>query len=187
MATYDEAGNLNGLRSNDGSTVWRYTYDGRNRLVKVQKDTGSGYAIVARYLYDGLNRRVKKDVESGTDVVYVYDGWQVLEEREEDGADNWEARRQFIYGGRYIDEPLIFDIDTTGDGNCTDAASGDDRYLYAQNANYNIMALTDNEGGRDRLPRKSALTRPDPSGTLCDDGLVAGKRVDEQRRDPTGR
>ncbi len=64
-----------------------------------------------------LPRRVKKDRATGTDVVYLYDGWQVLEEREWDtngeGAedDKWVPRRQYVYGGIYIDEVLSFDRD----------------------------------------------------------------------------
>ena len=84
--------------------MYAYTYDYRNRLIQVD-NVASGSAIV-NYLYDGNNRRVKKDLETGTDVVYTYDGWQVVEEREDNGT--WEPRRQFVYGGRYNHEPLIF-------------------------------------------------------------------------------
>ena len=38
------------------------------------------------YLYDGLNRRIKKDLDTGTDVVYLYDGWRRIEEREDDSG-----------------------------------------------------------------------------------------------------
>jgi RHS repeat-associated protein len=77
-------------------------------------------------------------------VVYLYDGWQVVEERELDGA-TWEARRQFVYGGVYIDEPLIFDKDTDADGDCVDAG-GSSRYFYAQQANFNVVAVTSGDG-----------------------------------------
>jgi len=50
------------------------------RLIQVD-NVASGSAIVS-YLYDGVNRRVKKD-KSGLadDVVYLYDGWRLVEER----------------------------------------------------------------------------------------------------------
>ncbi|HET6456058.1 MAG TPA: RHS repeat-associated core domain-containing protein, partial [Armatimonadota bacterium] len=99
---------------------------------------------VVRYFYDGLNRRVKKDLTSGTDVIYLYDGWRCIEEREDDGGA-WEARRQYVYGGTYIDEPLIFDKDTDGDGDCTDAG-GSSRFFYCQQANFNVVALAESDG-----------------------------------------
>ena len=75
-----------------------------------------------------------------------HDGWRVIEEREWDtNPDQWEARRQYIYGGRYIDEVLLFDKDTDDDGDCNDAG-GSARYLYCQNNNYNVVALTDADG-----------------------------------------
>jgi len=97
---------------------------------------------------------VKKELTSGTDVIYLYDGWQVIEEREWDengepggGDDAWEACRQYIYGGTYIDEPLIFDKDTDSDGDCTDdPGTGSSRYFYCQQANFNVVALTDDTG-----------------------------------------
>jgi len=66
--------------------------DYRNRLVKVEHSDDYGeetptWSTVVEYYYDGLNRRVKKDLATGADVVYLYDGWQVLEEREYDAGD----------------------------------------------------------------------------------------------------
>jgi RHS repeat-associated protein len=73
--------------------------------------------------------------------LYLYDGWQCIEERElEDDA--WEARRQYVFGSQYIDEPLIFDKDSEdGDGVCDD-----NRYFYCQQANYNVVAVTSDAG-----------------------------------------
>jgi RHS repeat-associated protein len=103
------------------------------------------WTTVVQYEYDGLNRRVKKDLASGTDVVYLWDRWQMLEEQELDG-ETWEARRQYVYGGLYIDEPVTFDKDTDSDGDCTEGNGGSTRYLYAQQANFNVVALTDSAG-----------------------------------------
>ena len=49
-----------------------------------------------------------------SDTWFTYDGWRCIEERELDG-ETLEARRQYVYGDRYIDEPLIFDNDTDGE------------------------------------------------------------------------
>ena len=78
----------------------------------------------------------------------LYDRWQCAEEREPDGA-NWEARRQYVYGDRFIDEVLIFDKDTDEDGDFVDA--GDYNLYVCQDALYNVVALTETDG--DRLER----------------------------------
>jgi len=140
-----KSGNLYILpdRTDPTNKADRFHYDYRNRLIKVEHtnnygDTPPTWSIVVEYYYDGLNRRVKKGLSAGTDVVYLYDGWQVVEEREYDAGDTaWEPRRQFVYGGTYIDEVLIFDKDTDGDGVCDD-----ERYFYAQQANWDVVAVT---------------------------------------------
>jgi len=154
--THDDAGNLSILpdRANPTTTADCFTYDYRNRLIKVEHTTTYDqqpptWNTVVQYFYDGLNRRVKKDLTSGTDVIYLYDGWQCIEEREDDGG-TWEARRQYVYGGRYIDEPLIFDKDYDSDGICTDfnygGSRGAHRYYYAQQVNYNVTAMVVDDG-----------------------------------------
>jgi RHS repeat-associated protein len=148
-----KSGNLYILpdRTDPTNKADRYTYDYRNRLIKVEHTDNYGatpptWSTLVTYYYDGLNRRVKKDLTSGTDVIYLNDGWHEPEEREWDSTDSrWEPRRQFLYGGLYIDEPLIFDKDTDNDGDCTDAG-GSSRYFYAQQANWNVMAVTSSDG-----------------------------------------
>lgn len=77
-------------------------------------------------------------------MLYLYDGWRCIEEREDDTG--WEAHRQYVWGGLYLDEILIFDKDTDADGDCTDTG-GSTRYLYCANDNYNVMALDRNGVG----------------------------------------
>jgi len=142
----------------------KYVYDYRNRLIEIWHTTqynvntpessACGDDPAVSYFYDGLNRLVKKHLTSGTDTINLYDGWRCIEERELDG-EAWEARRQYVYGGIYIDhtaarlrqasEPLIFDKDTNTDGNCEDAG-GSARYFYCQQANYNVVAMTESGG-----------------------------------------
>lgn len=137
-----KSGNLYILpdRTDPTNKADRFHYDYRNRLIKVEHTNNYGgapptWSTVVTYYYDGLNRRVKKDVATGNDVIYLYGGWQVLEEREWDTNgqgpedDTWEPRRQYVEGSQYIDEHLIFDNDTDGDGDCTDAA-GLNGYFY---------------------------------------------------------
>ncbi|HET6456060.1 MAG TPA: RHS repeat-associated core domain-containing protein [Armatimonadota bacterium] len=153
---HDDAGNLRILpdRTDPTNKADKYVYDYRNRLIHIwhttqynvsdPENSAWGDDPVVRYFYDGLNRRVKKDLNSGTDVIYLYDGWRCIEEREDDGG-TWEARRQYVYGGTYIDEPLILDKDTDGDGVCTDAG-GSSRFFYCQQANFNVVALAESDG-----------------------------------------
>jgi len=145
VITYDEAGNVATLQAKDATDGWRYTYDYRNRLIKIESteditDNPVDWeeAPVALY-YDGLNRRIKKDLTTGNDVVYLYDGWQCVEEREVDGG-TWEMRRQYVYGGQYIDEPVLFDKDTDDDEEI------DVSYWYLHDTNYNVVALADATG-----------------------------------------
>jgi len=81
----------------------------------------------------------------GIDVIFLYDGWRCIEERQDDNG--WEARRQYVFGGQYLDEVLIFDTDTDDDGDCTEGeGAGSTRHLYCSNNNFNVMALTDANG-----------------------------------------
>jgi len=110
LISYDDAGNLLTLQDNSGTTGWRYTYDHRNRLVKVEDTTDidpeppaePNWNEKAAYVYDGLNRRVKKDIDTGADILYIYDGWQCIEER--NAATPATVLRQYAYGSQYIDE-----------------------------------------------------------------------------------
>ena len=61
IISYDDAGNLLTVQDNSGTTGWRYTYDHRNRLVKVEdtsniEATPPNWNENAAYVYDGLNR-----------------------------------------------------------------------------------------------------------------------------------
>ena len=80
---HDAAGNLTETDTNNEGTAADerdYTYDYRNRLVKVEDATGLDLAV---YSYDGLNRRVRKTTYTGAagsesevlDIRYIYDGW----------------------------------------------------------------------------------------------------------------
>jgi RHS repeat-associated protein len=144
--SHDAAGNL----SQDGTnatTSRKFVYDFRNRLINVKKldDT-----VIATYHHDGLNRRVHRKVENSGSLneerVYLYDNWQVAEELKADGG-NWPTDRQYVYGGRYIDEVLVMDVNTDpgSDNDCTDGG-GSKRYLFCENNNWNVLALTDETG-----------------------------------------
>jgi len=154
---HDAAGNITYIPDTSspcGDAGRRFTYDFRNRLIEVETTTNyqsetPAWSTVATCHYDGLNRKIDKVLDTGTDVVYNFDGWQCIEEREDDGG-TWEARRQYVYGGIYSDEPLIFDKDYDSDGICTDfnygGSRGAHRYYYAQQVNYNVTAMVVDDG-----------------------------------------
>ena len=87
--TYD----LNGNLTSDGT--YTYGYDYENRLTSV---TGRG--MNASYVYDPFGRRIQKTV-NGTVTRYLYDGDQILEER--DASNNVTAKYTH---GPGIDEVL---------------------------------------------------------------------------------
>src|SRR5690606_21594962 len=110
------------------------TYDAWNRLVKLENGSGT----VAEYEYDGLNRRTTKTTASETRHAYFSDRWQVLEERVDSSTD---AERQFLWGLRYVDDLVLRDRDTDGNGTL------DERLYALSDALFNVVALTDDTGG----------------------------------------
>jgi RHS repeat-associated protein len=75
---YDTDGNL----TNDGR--WTYTWDGENRLVKMNVNTNVGPQYQLIFAYDPKGRRIQKTVASNNVAIYtnkfVYDGWNLIAE-----------------------------------------------------------------------------------------------------------
>ncbi len=68
---HDNNGNL----SAEGGMA--FSYNARNQLISVTQ----GQTTLASFLYDGLGRRIEK-VLSGTTTRFVYDGWNLLQEKD---------------------------------------------------------------------------------------------------------
>jgi YD repeat-containing protein len=147
---YDAAGNL----IDDG--VYQYGYDAWNRLVSVERkaaDADGEYTVVATYRYDGLGHRIRKVVTNCGDMnrtdYYYYNGnWQLLEVDQGGTPETHKAVQQFVWGSRYIDEAVCMDVDTDGDGSCTDFTDtgtnpdgGARRFFHMQDANWNVVGL----------------------------------------------
>jgi len=132
----------NGNLTFDG--VYQYKYDAWNRLVEVRAGEGAE-SVFATYTYGPTGRRTSKVVSNSDDLdtteYYYYAGQQMIETR--NGTEN--ATRQFVFGTQYVDEPIRMDVDTDDDGDCTDSG-GSTFYYYHQDANYNVVALTDEDG-----------------------------------------
>ena len=83
---------------------------------------------IAAYCYDTLNRRTNKYLTGLGGTIYLYDGWQCVEERDADG----ELLRRYVYGAHYLDELVA----TVEDSSLT---------FYLQDSNYNVVALADED------------------------------------------
>ena len=112
---YNCAHDKNGNLVDDDIMEYYWDYDHRpidtavlraaNLLTQVRRKSDS--QILGQYLYDALGRRIQKSA-AGTSTVYVYDGWQVLAEYENDAF-----ARRYAYG-EAIDELLTMDNAAVG-------------------------------------------------------------------------
>jgi len=113
-------------------------YDAWNRLVRLHV----GDTTLAVYAYDARGYRIRKDsYTSGTlseaRHYYYTPGWQVIEERV---ASSTTANRQFVWGLRYIDDLVLRDRDTDGNGTL------DERRYCLQDGNWNTIAIANTTG-----------------------------------------
>ncbi len=136
---HDAAGNMTTVpQPGSWSTNYSLTWDAWNRLVKV----ADGATTIAEYEYDGKNRRIVKKIYDGgtldeTQHHYLSNQNQLLEVRLDSDTD---PHKQFTWGTRYIDDLVLRERDTTGNGTL-------DETLYAlQDANWNVMALVNASG-----------------------------------------
>jgi RHS repeat-associated protein len=141
---YNRAGNMTTLPKPASPTgSYAATYDAWNRLVKL----ADGANTVSEYQYDGVKRRiVQKSYTAGTlsETLHLYytqpSQWQVIEERLGTSPDSADPVSQTIWGLRYIDDYLLRDRDTDGNGTLNER-------LYAlQDANWNVTSLADTGG-----------------------------------------
>ena len=129
---YDDNGN----EIDDGT--YRFAWDAMNRLRTVTRKSDG--TLIAVYAYDAAGRRIRKVVTNsgalnGTTNFYL-DGWQEIEEH---NASN-NVIQQYVYGGVYIDEPLVLDRNLNSDATAT--GPGDQRLFYHQNTLFSVFALT---------------------------------------------
>jgi RHS repeat-associated protein len=108
-----------------------YVYDFWDRLVEV-RDTSDGQTV-NRYAYAADNRRVVLDDRvHGVRDRFVYDGWQVAEER---GSTD-SLKRQYV-DGRGLDEHIHVTLNSF---------PGDPEYFYHANSQGSVGATTDDTG-----------------------------------------
>jgi RHS repeat-associated protein len=154
---YSAAGNMTTIpQPGDPPKTYTATYDAWNRLVKVVDDDTDD--TVAEYQYDGANRRIVQksydegDLDETRHLYYTQPSqWQVVEERVDAETD---PDRQFVWGLRYIDDLILRDRDTNGDGSLNER-------LYAlQDANWNLTGLIDTAGDVQERNAYSAYGTP---------------------------
>jgi RHS repeat-associated protein len=138
---YSRAGNMTTMpQPADPTQSYTATYDAWNRLVKI----ADGADTLSEYAYDGAKRRIVQKSYSGgvlDETRHLYytepSQWQVIEERLGTSPDSADADRQFVWGLRYIDDLVLRDRDTDGNG------SLDERLYACQDANWNVTAIVD--------------------------------------------
>lgn len=138
---YNRAGNMTTIpQPIDLTNSYAATYDAWDWLVKLE----DGSETVAEYAYDGAKRRtVVRSYASGSldEIRHYYftdpTKWQIIEERIDSSGD---AARQHVWGLRYIDDLVLRDRDTTGNGTL------DERLYAMQDANWNVTTLADTAG-----------------------------------------
>ena len=138
---YSAAGNMTTMpQPATPTSSYTATYDAWNRLVKI----ADGATTVSEYQYDGVKRRiVQKSYVSGTlsETRHLYytepSKWQVVEERV---GSSTTPDRQFVWGQRYIDDLILRDRDTTGNGTL------DERLYALKDANWNVTSLVNTSG-----------------------------------------
>ena len=116
--TYSTRGDL----TNDGT--WTYGYDYEGHLVSAAK---AGTTVT--YKYDTQGRRIEKAINGVAVAKYVYNGNDLIEER--DGTGNTVAAAYFYAGG--IDRPV-------------GVIKSGSAYYFQQDALGNVTALTDSTG-----------------------------------------
>jgi YD repeat-containing protein len=169
---YSAAGNMTTVpKPADPTASFTATYDAWNRLVKLVDTTSSN--TVAEYEYDAAKRRVTQRSYTGGTLLETRHlfyteprKWQVIEERvDSDTAPN----RQFVWGFRYIDDLVMRDRDTTGNGTL------DERRYALQDANWNVTSTVDTGGTVQQRMAYQAYGTPEfltstfASGTNSDD------------------
>lgn len=108
-----------------------------------QVRAGSEVAVVQ---YDGMGRRIKKEVKGTADLDCTYqfyhDGQRTIETR--NGSD--QMIKHDLWGLEYIDELVAININADPSANATTTDVDDHAYYALHDANYNVLAVVDDEG-----------------------------------------
>jgi YD repeat-containing protein len=144
---YDRNGNMTVIpQPKEMTLTYQGTWDAWNRLVKLEEPDGiGGWRNLAEYQYDGQTWRIAtknyaSDVLDETWHFYFTKRWQDIEERLGTTPSSADAKQQYVWGLRYIDEVILRDRDTDENG------SLDERLFSMQDANWNVVGIIDDAG-----------------------------------------
>ena len=156
---YDANGNLRGKIDLDG-VEWRFSYDAWNRLVKAERDDGSGWITAAEHGYNALHWQVESTLDTDHDGDFdqtrrrTFDGsWRLVQEDVQDhaGTADWLVYRRIslYWGARYIDDAISRAIEHV-DRSDTDSAEwtvdGHRRYHHITDTLYSTVAIVEDQG-----------------------------------------
>ncbi|MDI6800834.1 MAG: RHS repeat-associated core domain-containing protein [Thermodesulfovibrionales bacterium] len=96
--TYDANGNMTSVTNSCGTT--NYTWDVRNRMTGINGFKADCSVLTASFKYDAVGRRIEKTI-NGTTTKYLYDGMDIIQEKNQSGAATANYIRTLN-----IDEPL---------------------------------------------------------------------------------
>ena len=144
--SYDGDGNL----TSDGANT--YAYDSENRLTS----TGS-----YTYTYDPFGRRTRKQ-GPGTDITYIYDGAQVIEEQDSGGS----VLATYVYGPG-IDE-------------CISMTRGGQTYYYHYDRLGSVVNLSNSSGDLVETYHYDAWGNADTYGSVDNPYFFTGRRYDPE-------
>jgi RHS repeat-associated protein len=146
---YDRNGNMALIpQPKDPTLHYRGVWDAWNRLVRLEEPDGlAGWQNLQENNYNGyFHRNVVRSYEHGSFTkerhCYFANSWQVVEERLGSSPNTAAAERQFSWGKRYINDLVLRDRDTDGDGVL------DERLYALQDANWNIVAIASSDTGQ---------------------------------------
>jgi RHS repeat-associated protein len=181
---YDLNGNLDDQNTNDATDAsdLEFMQDYGNRIVEVRDGTynpasPAPTAVKARYAYDAGGRRVLKTV-GATVTRYLYDGWQVVEERSGPSVGTATTNRQYVDGEDLDDHIQMRNV----------SAGGDTTYYYHSNEQGFVGALTDSTSAPveyykyDMMGRVSVLNPISPFAPVIPIGSTVGNPYTFQGR-----
>ena len=143
LPAHDAAGNMIEMpRADEPTDGVDAVYDAWNRLVELIDEDSQD--TLAKYQWDGMGRRIAVVAFDGgaideTRHYYYTQQHQIIEVRV-DGTSGGDLAEQYVWGLRYIDELVLRDRDTTGNGDV------DERLYALQEANFNVVAIVDETG-----------------------------------------
>ena len=153
--SYDGDGNL----TDDGTSL--YEYDSENRLNAVRRKSDN--ELVAEYEYDPFGRRTRKTLHlTPSTTNFIYDGDQVIEERNSGGS----VLATYVYGPG-IDE-------------CLSMERSGETYYYHYDRLGSVVNLSDSSGDLAETYQYDAWGNADTYGSVGNPYFFTGRRYDPE-------